>query len=158
MKFKVQLSRYSLILTLAIIGILVAGLCATYNNPGQFITLAAITLLLLATSMCHAPLSITLNEKEININTPFKVRAIPTSRVVSVERFQPTMGSIRLRGSGGFMGYWGIFREGDAGHYMAYYGKSSDCFILRLDNGDKYVLGCEDSDKAISYIKSLLQK
>ena len=76
------------------------------------------------------------------------------SRIVSVERFNPTMGAKRILGSGGFMGYWGIFREGDVGRYTAYYGKASDCFMLRLDNGDQYVLGCRRSDEMIEYIRS----
>lgn len=74
--------------------------------------------------------------------------------VESVEYFQPTMGAIRVFGSGGFMGYWGVFREGDIGRYYAFYGKASDCFLVRMRNGDKYVLGCEEPDKMIDYIKA----
>ena len=78
--------------------------------------------------------------------------------IVKVERFIPTMGSIRIFGSGGFMGYWGIFKEGDVGRYVAYYGKSSDCFIIHLDNGDKYVVGCENPDEMVDYISSKIAK
>lgn len=56
------------------------------------------------------------------------------------------------------MGYWGIFREGDIGRYMACYGKGSDCFIIHLDNGDKYLLGCRNPEEMAAYIRSLIKK
>jgi len=74
--------------------------------------------------------------------------------VNSVELFKPTMGAIRVCASGGFMGYWGIFKEGDIGKYTAYYAKASDCFLVRLNNGDQYVLGCKVPYKMVDYIKS----
>lgn len=75
------------------------------------------------------------------------------SEVENVELFQPTMGAIRICASGGFMGYWGIFREGDIGKYYGFYGKASDCFLVRLKNGNKYVLGCDQPEKMVDYIK-----
>lgn len=80
------------------------------------------------------------------------------SEVENVELFQPTMGAIRICASGGFMGYWGTFREGDIGNYYAFYGKASDCFLVRMKNGKKYVLGCNQPDKMIDYIKSQIRK
>lgn len=77
--------------------------------------------------------------------------------VESVELFQPTMGAIRIFGSGGYMGYWGIFRESDIGRYVAYYGKASDCFLVRMKNGDKYVLGCEHPRLMVNYISSQIK-
>ncbi len=143
-------------LTIIVIGVLVAGCICAYGSY-RFIVISALTLLLLISSMIYAPLSISANEKELCVNSPYKIHSIPTRRIVSVERFMPTMGSIRLAGSGGFMGYWGIFREGDLGRYMAYYGKASDCFLVRLDNGDKYVLGCKNPDAMVAYIQSQIQ-
>ena len=77
--------------------------------------------------------------------------------VESVELFQPTMGAIRIFGSGGYMGYWGIFRESDIGRYVAYYGKASDCFLVRMKNGDKYVLGCENPRPMVNDISSQIK-
>ena len=76
--------------------------------------------------------------------------------IESAELFQPTMGAIRICASGGFMGYWGLFREGDIGKYMGYYGKASDCFMIRTKKGDKYVLGCENPSETVEFIKSQL--
>jgi hypothetical protein len=40
---------------------------------------------------------------------------------------------------------------------MAYYGKASDCFLLRLDNGKQYVLGCKDADAMVDYIQKQIK-
>ena len=156
MKFKVELSRFSSILTILTLGLLIVALIATRHETDKFILLAVIILAVLIPSMFYAPLSVTITDKEVCVNSPFKIHTIPMRRIVSAERFQPTMGSIRIIGSGGFMGYFGIFREGDVGRYTAYYGKASDCLMLRLDNGDQYVIGCKDPDTALRLIRSHL--
>ncbi|MDE7335542.1 MAG: PH domain-containing protein, partial [Muribaculaceae bacterium] len=81
-------------------------------------------------------------------------KKIPMCKVVSVELFQPTMAAMRICASGGFMGYWGIFRESDIGRYYGFYGKASDCFLVRMQNGDKYVVGCERPQEMVDYIRS----
>lgn len=84
-------------------------------------------------------------------------KKIPMRNVESISLFQPTMGAIRIFASGGFMGYRGIFREGDIGNYYGFYGKASDCFLIRMKNGDKYVLGCDQPQKMVEYIQSQLK-
>lgn len=66
------------------------------------------------------------------------------------------MGAMRLFGSGGFMGYWGLFKEGDIGNYVGFYGKSSECFLVRMKNGDKYVLGCKKPEDIVDFISSVI--
>lgn len=157
MKSRVYFSTTSSVLTILVIGLLVLGCFATYGSD-KFILLLIVTLILLGFAMFYAPLSISTNDKEVNINSAFKIHTIPMRRIKSCELFQPTMGALRVCGSGGFMGYWGIFREGDVGRYMAYYGKGSDCFIIHLDNGDKYVLGCKNPREMVDYINSQIGK
>ena len=50
-----------------------------------------------------------------------------------------------------------IFKEGDIGRYYAFYGKASDCFLIRLKNGDKYMLGCENPAEMVRYIRSQIK-
>lgn len=157
MKSRVYLSTFSFILTILVIGFLLAGCFATYGSD-KFILMLGVTLVLLAFCMFYTPLSLSANEKEVIVHSPFKIHTIPMKCIVKCERFQPTKGTIRVCGSGGFMGYWGIFREGDVGRYMAYYGRSSDCFIIHLNNGDKYVLGCKGPDAMIEYINTQIKK
>lgn len=157
MESRVYLSATATLLTVLVIGFLILGCVAAYRSE-IFAIMMIVTLALLTVSMFYAPMSISVNEKEVAVHSPFKIHTIPIRRIVNCELFRPTMGSIRVCGSGGFMGYWGIFREGDVGRYMAYYGNGTDCFIIRLDNGDKYVLGCKNPAAMVAYINGRIRK
>jgi Bacterial PH domain len=156
MKSRVDQSTASFIITIVVIALLLGALyltCDTY----AFIALAIIIIATLGFCLFYSPLSISADESSVRINSPLKIHEIAMQRIVSVERFLPTMGAIRICGSGGFLGYWGLFREGDVGNYMAYYGKASDCFLIRLDTGKKYVLGCKDADAMVDYIQKQIK-
>ena len=62
------------------------------------------------------------------------------------------MGERRVCGSGGWFGYWGWFHDRELGRYFAYYGKSSDCFLVRLRNGRNYVIGCQNSQTIVDEV------
>ena len=102
------------------------------------------------------PLSINVNEKGVSINRPLRVKCIPLSDIVDVKLVSPTMAEKRICASGGWMGYWGWFSEKDLGKYFAYYGNSSDCFLIKLNNGRQYMLGCNNPTAIVSHIQSQL--
>lgn len=156
MKSKIKLSTYSSILTVSIVGLLLGIGIYTYGTS-KFYILLTVLLLLVIFGCLYAPLGIEADENNITVKGILKNRRIPIGDIDFIVPFQPTIGAIRICGSGGFMGYWGIFREGDVGRYMAWYGRSSDCFFIRMKNGDKYVLGCEQPEKMMEYIKSNLR-
>ncbi len=60
----------------------------------------------------------------------------------------------RIFGSDGWFGYWGWYRDKSLGKYFAYYGNETDCFSVRLNNGKQYVLGSDNPDAIVNYIKS----
>ncbi len=95
-----------------------------------------------------------LNPEYIFMGSLCKSRKISLRDIERFELFQPTMGAIRIFASGGFMGYWGVFRESDIGRYYGFYGKVSDCFLVKMKIGDKYVLGCDNPQKIVDYIES----
>ena len=113
---------------------------------------------MLVISLCYMPMSIGADENAIYINRSLKIKAIPMADVVSVKLCPPTMGAIRVCGSGGFLGYWGWFKERDLGKYFAYYGKASDCFLVELSNGHKYMLGCQNAPEMVEYIAKQIKK
>lgn len=158
MKSNVRLSTYSLIITLAVTGALLAGCVVTFHETAAFFWLLAILLVLVGFSLIYAPISIYADDYEIGVRSVLRTHRIPMTDIESVELFQPTMGAIRVCASGGYMGYWGIFREGDVGRYEAYYGKSSDCFLVRMKNGDLYVLGCLNPQAMVDYINRRLPR
>ena len=158
MKQRVVLSAFSLITTIICNSVFV--ICFFLNEPPLYvkIVLACILVPLLVAGLFYMPLSIAADKYAIYVNRSLKINTIPLNEVKSVRLCPPTMGAIRICGSGGFMGYWGWFRERDLGRYFAYYGRSSDCFLVELKDGHKYLLGCNNPQKMVDYIKSNLPK
>lgn len=111
------------------------------------------TLIILCfTALCYMPLSISIRNGELNINRPLKIKSIPLSSIESVKLVSPTMAKRRICGSGGWFGYYGWFKEPSIGKYFAYYGKASDCFLVTLKDGKRYVLGCENPKDMVDFI------
>ncbi|MBR1950908.1 MAG: hypothetical protein IKA14_08695 [Bacteroidales bacterium] len=54
------------------------------------------------------PISISADKDAIYVNRSLKIKTIPMANVKSVLLCPPTMGAIRICGSGGFFGYWGV--------------------------------------------------
>ena len=157
MRAKVRYSTYSIILTVIALAVLVAACVITDNNM-TFYILFSVTFLLLFFAAQNAPIRIDADPEKVSVRSLTRGHDIKLRDIESVELFQPTMGTYRLCGSGGFMGYWGIFREGDVGKYTAFYGRSSDCFMIRLKNGDKYVLGCQNPSQLVDYLRAHLPR
>ena len=158
MKSKVKYSQYVTILTAIIYGVMFVGCIATVKEEPEFFCLLGIFLILFFCALFYGVAYIKVTDDYIIMGSLLKSKKILMRNVESVELFRPTMGAIRIFASGGFMGYWGIFREGDIGRYYGFYGKASDCFLVRMKNGDKYVLGCENPKKMVDYIKTNIGK
>ncbi len=160
-KMRVELSTYCWIIsTLSsafIFGIFLYALQRPDNNLTVWISGAAIIMLFLST-LCYMPLSISLDNDSLNINRPLKIKSIPLSNIAEAVLCPPTMGTIRICGSGGWFGWYGWFSEKDLGKYFAYYGKASDCFLVTLKNGKKYMLGCKDAHEMVNAIKEKINQ
>ena len=120
MESKVKLSIYSLGITIIVLGSLFAGILLVDDNKSWYF-LFTVTFLLLLFSFRFSPVKIQADEDNVTVKCIMRRHKIKMNEIESVELFQPTMASFRLVGSGGFMGYWGIFKEGDIGRYAAYY-------------------------------------
>ena len=142
-----------MILTVVISVVLVLACVKIYGELVPFCIVLALCLMLIAPALFYAPLSVRANERYIIISSLLKKHRILLNDILSVVPFTPTLGARRLFGSGGFLGYWGIFKEGDVGRYAAYFGKAFDCFLVRMKNGDIFVIGCADSCEMVNYIK-----
>lgn len=160
-KQRVELSTYCWIISALssafICGIFLYALQRPDNKLTVWISGAAIIMLFLST-LCFMPLSISLDNDSLNINRPLKIKSIPLSDIAEAVLCQPTMGAIRICGSGGWFGWYGWFKEKDLGKYFAYYGKASDCFLVTLKNGKKYMLGCKDAPEMVNAIKEKINQ
>ena len=161
MKKLTVLSSYCWIIstlsTALICGVFVSTINRPDNNPAVYIWGAAAIMLFLS-ALCFMPLSISLDNENLNILRPVKIKSIPVSDIAEVRLCHPGMGAIRICGSGGWFGWYGWFKEKDLGKYFAYYGKASDCFLVTLKNGKKYMLGCKDAPEMVNAIKEKLNQ
>lgn len=160
MKKKVYLSGYSIFIT-AFITITSIAMVLYFSKRGE--TIMAVTLLtaiaaLYLSALIYMPLSIEANQQFLSIHKLLAIKQIPLSQIKSITVCPPTMGAKHICGSSGFLGYWGWFSEHDTGKYFAYYGKSSDCFLVTLNNGRKYMLGCTDAPAIIKHISETLRQ
>lgn len=160
-KKRVELSTYCWIVTSLttafICGIFVCCIKIADNDIAVWLWGAAVTVLFIS-ALCYMPLSISLNNENLNINRLLKIKSIPLAEIADVRLCPPTMGAIRICGSGGWFGWYGWFREKDVGKYFAYYGKASDCFLVTLKNGKKYMLGCKDAPEMVNAIKEKINQ
>lgn len=154
MKRKVIFSTFCIFLTLAglliLIGVMV--LQARMDNWIGVYILAASIVTLCAFAFVYSPQYVIVDDRAVNIRRALATKSIPLSEITDVRLSPPTMGTRRLMASGGWFGYWGWYRENDLGRYFAYFGRSSDCFMLFLKDGRKYLLGCEDEPQMADFI------
>lgn len=157
MKSKVRLSLFSLITTVAVTVILIIStiFLIWYQVDKGFIVVFLL-LFMLISGWIYGPVELIADSENITVRSLIWRQRIPVSKIETVEVYKPWIGSIRLIGSGGYMGYWGIYRGADIGRYVAYYGDSSECFLVRMKNGDNYVLGCEKRDEMMKYINQFV--
>lgn len=146
----------SRLITLILLVALVAGLLFTSTDVTGFYMILIVLILVLGSSMWYAPISVSACPDAVVQHSMLKSRVFPMQEIERVALCHPSMGAIRICASGGFMGYWGLFREGDIGRYMAYYGKASDCFALYLKDGRIIMLGCVAPQTMVAYIKDNL--
>ncbi|MCM1142111.1 MAG: PH domain-containing protein [Muribaculum sp.] len=157
MKRKVNLSTYSMIMSVLGLIVLVAWLYYCRDNWGLYV-IGASLILLCGAALFYMPMSISADSANLNINRPLKIKSIPLKAIETVKLCSPTMTEKRICGSGGWFGYWGWFSEPSIGKYFAYYGKASDCFLVELKNGKKYLISCADAPKMVEVISERISK
>ncbi len=161
MKKKVELSAYCWIIsalsTALICGVFIYALKQPYHI-WPVVILGIVVIGLFMSTLFYMPLSISVDNKNLEIRRSLKIKSIKLDDISDVKLCPPTMAAHRICGSGGWFGWYGWFRERDLGKYFAYYGKASDCFFITLKDGRKYMLGCKDAPDMVSEIKSHLNK
>lgn len=160
MKRNVKLSSYSIVLS----GLSFVVFCMLFVNalrrdaPLWMIWSLGIAIFILCfAALCYTPLSVSVDGMNLCIQRPLKTKHIPLADIADVKLCPPTMAARRIVGSGGWFGYYGWVSERDLGRYFAYYGKASDCFLVTLRDGRKYMLGCDDAPAMVEAIKDKMK-
>ena len=154
MKKSVKYSGWSWFLT-STMTILCIVLPIVWYNDGKYekaIVLAVLLAVMIILAMFYAPLYVKITDSHIAVRRLLKSRVINIDDVAAVQLCPPTMGAARVCGSGGWFGYWGWFKERDLGKYFAYYGRSTDCFLVQLKDNRQYVIGCTDAPDVVESI------
>lgn len=154
MKQSVKFSPYALFLTIISLVILIAVMIILLHN-GKVVPayiFAVVIVFICAMSLFYTPMSVSVTANSLNVNRSLRVKSIPFDEIESIRLCPPTMGERRVCGSGGWFGYWGWFHDRELGRYFAYYGKSSDCFLVRLRNGRSYVIGCQNPQTIVDEV------
>jgi hypothetical protein len=155
MKQQVKLSTYSAIKSWLLPFFLVA--LSVYGNRGEMPNWMAYMLgfsaiVLICLGFYYMPMSISVDRSAIKIRRILRIKNIPIRDVERIDECAPTIAEVRLCGSNGCFGYWGWFKEPSIGRYFAYYGKASDCFLVTLKSGWKYLLGCKNHKDIVEFI------
>lgn len=159
MKSKVVLSTYCRIVSALTIAVLSGIFIYKFKQPDHKWPAILLTLLIIGmlfATLFYMPVSIAVDDEVLRINRPLRSKRIFLSDIVEVKLCPPTMAEHRICGSGGFFGWYGWFSERCCGKYFAYYGKASDCFLVTLRNGRKYMLGCTGAPEMVEEINSRL--
>lgn len=164
MQSKVRFSTFSIVTTI-ILTCFIIGVCvfaAVGYDLSVFFFMLSITFLVLISALSFAPFKLIADPKTITVKSILWNHHIPVSEIKDVVLFRPKMtlfrnGTRRTYASGGYFGYWGQFYDRNIGRFTGYYGDSSQCFLLNMRNGKKYVLGCEQPLKMAEYINKYVK-
>lgn len=160
MKEKVVLSVYSRFITIVITTVTLAA-TAYLAWRAQWlgtIVVGCIFMGLIIPAAIYSPIRVSADNDGITVHRLLRAKYIPYSAIQSVRMSPPTMGAIRACASDGYFGYWGWFSEGDTGRYFAYYGKASDCFLITLTDGRKYLIGCNNGAQMEAFVERHIVK
>lgn len=154
MKSKVRLGKFSLVLFLiyGIVGFVL--LVATVDNTPLFCSILAFCILIGAAAGIFAASWLTVDEKNVTVRCLLAKHRIALRDIHEVRLYKPD-GQKTIFGSFGFLGYWGIFEDNAIGRYRAYYGHHVDTFLVVLNDGRQYVLGCLHPADMIRHIDTL---
>lgn len=159
MRHRVRRSSGSAAFTIIVVSLLLA-LLVYFLRSGDTIcvwTIGAALGILVAGALYFTPLAVSVDSRNLSVHRPMSANSISLNDICDVKLCPPTMGARRIVGSGGFAGsWWGWFSEEDTGKYFAYYGKSSDCFLVTLKSGRKYMIGCENPDVIVDCIRKAI--
>lgn len=113
--------------------------------------------LILFPCLFWAPNRIGLEKDRLVLRKLIGTFHIELNQIADVGVYDEKELNLRLFGSGGFLGYLGIFRNKSLGKYMAYVGDSSQAFWVKTKNGKCYMFSCEDRDLLLASIRKEIE-
>lgn len=146
--------KYLTIASLLIIGIA----CVMLWLDGTLWSLFVMFILISVTLHCAylAPNFLVVTDTALELHKLLGKLTIKMSEISSIDIFKSEGMEARIFGSGGFLGFTGLFYNKKIGNYRSYVGCYHQTFLVTMNNGKKYLFSCENRDLVVSLIKSKL--
>ena len=131
---KFTVGRMGTVTSILLIALLVYGAIAVWSaGMTAIIVTYTIFVLLAVWVLLTMPRYLVIDDKSIVITHPIGQTVILKSDVIEVRAVDRSelLGSIRLFGSGGFFGWFGIFRNNKFGTYRLYCGQLENLYLVK---------------------------
>lgn len=118
--------------------ILVVSVCLSYAVGGAIVALLIPVLL-------YMPYGVGCTEEGVYIRRIKGTLKIPYHEIRGISPIEPSdVFQLRLLGSGGFMGYFGMYRGAKLGSFVLYASQRKGLLLIETER-KKYVISCTDS-------------
>ena len=131
---KFTVGRMGTVTSILLIALLVYGTIAVWSaGMTAVIVTYTIFILLAVWVLLTMPRYLVIDDKSIVITHPIGQTVILKSDIIEVRAADRSelLGSIRLFGSGGFFGWFGIFRNNKFGTYRLYCGQLENLYLVK---------------------------
>ena len=131
---KFAIGRMGTVTSILLIALLVYGAIAVWSAGLTAVIVTYIIFGIVAIwVLLTMPRYLLLDDKSIVITHPIGQTVILKSDIIEVRAVERSelLGSIRLFGSGGFFGWFGIFRNSKFGTYRLYCGQLENLYIVK---------------------------
>lgn len=161
--FNVRWSK-SVRLISAITAILLVGACLIAISEGNEwwnYMLVAVIALSVIYAAAMSPLMITLHDDRIVIHKIIGRKTILFEKIAELVPYKANAShTVRLLGSGGFLGYTGLFYDRQIGRYTSYVGSydKDQLVLICTGGGMKYLISCENAQELISTYNNYVSK
>ena len=140
-------------IAMPVYGIITAGRCSELYT---YISILFFVIICFVPVFMYAPKRVLITEDSLILEKGMGKLVLPVSEISDIEEYGKCALGFRTFGSGGFMGYIGKFYNKDIGHYTAYVGNCSEMFLVRMKNGKKYLLSCNNYWSVVWQIRAML--
>lgn len=164
-QFSAPLDRMARLTTLAVGAVMGAGVLAlgyelaqdrTWDIGAGWILLAPWIILLLVPVIAfgYHPMGYTISADELQIRRPFGAIRLPLKEIsgamqVGIHDLGTTN---RVFGSGGFLGYFGVYTTGRFGKMICYNTRKDDFVFVEMNDGKKYLLSPDNTAEMVDLL------
>lgn len=160
MNQRINLSKTAIAITIIVFGLLTVFAAVNFKQGDKTIgyTIIAIGAVIVLPALFFSPVNSGTDDDFVYVRHPLRTSRYEMSRILKAEPFVPSMAEKCVIGSRGCLGYWGFFYDGGVQKYVACYGKGSECVLLTMENGRKYLIGAQDKEGFADYINSKIKR